>query len=407
MSFLYHIGLYFYVFLIRFSAWCGNPKAALWIKGRQYSKAEQEELKRYRNGFLIQCSSLGEYEQGKPLIEALRRKFPKKPLILTFFSPSGYEAQKTNTLVDKVLYLPLDTVKKSRVFVDLLQPEKAFFIKYDFWPNLYQQLHNQGTELYLISAIFRPNQLFFKPILGRWYKQTLRLVDRFFVQNESSKTLLESIGLTKVEVAGDTRIDQVLNLKHEPFSDSIIEAFLANHPGKKVIILGSSWGVDEQLFLELIQSKPNCIWIVAPHEIHQKHIETIQTCYAEFQTQTYTDFDSKSKSNILIINKIGKLKYLYRYADLAYIGGGFGVGIHNTLEPAVYGIPLLFGPNNIKFQEAQDFKNLGLAIEVSKSTLVSGFQSQLSEENQKIIKEKSKQFFEEKSGAVRRILEWI
>lgn len=404
MRFLYNLAIQLYGFII-FCIAPFNSKAKNWYLGRK--NFNPIELEPYKNGILIQASSLGEYEQAKPLIDALRIKFPTKKIVLSFFSPSGFEAKKHLDIVDKVIYLPLDTPKKSKEFVDALEPEFAFFIKYDFWPNMYKTLSFSGSKIFLVSTIFREDQAFFK-WYGAWYKDTLKYVEFFFVQNQKSQELLKQIGFNNTSITGDTRFDQVLSIKSEPYSNSTIESFIED--SKLTIVGGSTWLEDEKLILNCIEQNNDCKWIIAPHETHSKHINTLVKLLEGESVVLYTQNPTKeelSKADILIIDTIGILKHLYRYANIAFIGGGFGKGIHNTLEPAVYGIPVLFGPNHKKFQEAQDLLERKLAFEINQENVLDSFKHVRKSDQRAQIKTKSLEYISEQKGAIDKIIKYL
>lgn len=404
MRYLYTLGILIYYFIIR----CISPfnsKAKLWFKGRK--QLNFDTLKSFQGCILVQCSSLGEFEQGQPLLRALRKKYPKKKIVLTFFSPSGYESKKSIDFVDKVIYLPLDTPWQTNQFVKVLQPELAFFIKYDFWPNLYNALKRNHCKIYLVSTIFRPDQAFFK-WYGKWYKKTLHLVDYFFVQNEESKHLLSTIGLDNSMITGDTRFDQVLSIKREPFNDNIIEAFTNQH--QNIVIAGSTWLQDEQTVLNCILEYPEWKWIIAPHEIHESHIKALVQVLKNVKSIRYTQANSTTDFNnaqVLIVDTIGVLKYLYRYGKIAYIGGGFGKGIHNTLEPAVYGIPVLFGPKYHKFQEAKDLISQQIGFEINSENIKQVFNSVKKEQERKLIKERTDKYIQKQKGSINKIMNYL
>lgn len=404
MQLLYSLGIYLYAFLIKLIS-PFNPKAKKWYLGRK--NFNFDSLKDYKGCILIQCSSLGEYEQGRPLIERLKSEFPSKKIVLSFFSPSGYESKKNLTLVDKVIYLPEDTRGKSSKFAQNLEPEMAFFIKYDFWPNLFNALKQNGCKIFLISTIFREDQLFFKSY-GAWYRKTLQLVDFFFVQNKASKELLESIGLTNSLIAGDTRFDQVLSIKENAFSDSTISAFC--NSDKNIAIGGSTWLPDELLIEKLISENQNWKWIIAPHEIHKEHIQKLEQLLNKHEVVKFTaspNDEELKKATVLIVDTIGLLKNLYRYGNLAFIGGGFGKGIHNTLEPAVYGIPVLFGPKHNKFQEAQDLLKAKIGFEINTENILKVF-SEVTEENyMNNLPLKTDVYISEQKGAIDKIMEYL
>lgn len=404
MRFIYSLGIQLYSFIIRCLS-PFNPKANLWHTGRK--QLNFNHLKQFEGCILIQCSSLGEFEQGKPLLNALRLRYPNKPIVLSFFSPSGYEAKKHIKEVDKVIYLPVDTPKKTKQFVETLKPEFAFFIKYDFWPNLYIALKESGSKIYLISAIFRPDQAFFK-WYGKWYQKTLKLVDFFFVQNTISEELLKSIGLTNVMITGDTRFDQVLTIQQESFSNPVIDHFTQS--AQQVVIAGSTWPKDEELILDLTKKFPDWKWIIAPHEIHDNHIKELKKLYKKVNYKTYTDSDQNTNfdnTQVLIADTIGLLKFLYRYGDIAYVGGGFGKGIHNTLEPAVYGIPILFGPKHHKFQEAQDLIAEKIGFEITEETYSTTFEKVQESTERTRIKQNSGSYIQKQKGAINKIMNYL
>lgn len=403
MRYLYSFGILIYSLIIRlFSLF--NPKAKLWYNGRK--NVNFEELKSLQGCILIQCSSLGEFEQGKPLINALKIKYPNQKIVLSFFSPSGFEAKKNIKEVDKVIYLPIDTPRKTHKFVNCLKPKMAFFIKYDFWPNLFIALRKSNCKIYLISTIFRPKQAFFK-WYGIWYKKTLNLVDFFFVQNETSKNLLASIDLTNVMVTGDTRFDQVLSVKKEHFNDSIIESFI--HSSPNIVVAGSTWIQDERLILKCLEKFPNWKWIIAPHEINKSHIKELKDVFKGIQFTTYTQstqtFDNQAQ--VLIVDTIGILKYLYRYGSIAYVGGGFGKGIHNTLEPAAYGIPILFGPNHYKFQEAQDLIASQIGFEINENSILEIFGKATHHTEREQIEVRTQTYIAKQKGAINKIMNYL
>ena len=404
MKFLYTLGILIYSFIIR----CISPfnnKAKLWYEGRK--QLNFDTLKSFKGCILVQCSSLGEFEQAQPLIHSLKIKFPKKKIVLTFFSPSGYELKKSTNIVDKVIYLPIDTPWHTNRFVKTLQPELAFFIKYDFWPNLYVALKKHHCKIYLISTIFRPNQAFFK-WYGKWYKKTLHLVDYFFVQNEESKHLLSSLDLNNSIITGDTRFDQVLNIKSEPFSDNIIEAFTNHH--QNIVIAGSTWLQDEQIILDCILEYPEWKWIIAPHEINEPHIKALIQVLKDVKSIRYTQASSITDFNntqVLIVDTIGVLKYLYRYGQIAYIGGGFGKSIHNTLEPAVYGVPVLFGPKYHKFQEAKDLISQKIGFEINSENIKQVFNSVKNEQERQLISERTDKYIQKQKGSINKIMNYL
>ena len=295
------------------------------------------------------ASSLGEFEQGRPLIEELKRRSPEVRVLLTFFSPSGYEVRKNYTGADVVLYLPMDTSANARKFLSIVKPEKAVFIKYEFWANYLKELHRKQVPTYLVSAIFRPQQLFFK-WYGGWYRSLLRLFAHLFVQDEISLKLLDSIGVTAATVAGDTRFDRVAEIAAQAKELPLVAAFAK---GRRVLVAGSSWPLDEDILFDYFNTHPDLYLIVAPHVTSESHVEEIcRKLKRPFARYTQADEASAAQATCLIIDCIGLLSSIYRYGEMAYIGGGFGVGIHNVLEAAVYGVPVIFGTNYGKFREA-------------------------------------------------------
>ncbi len=319
------------------------------------------------------AASLGEFEQGRPLIERIRKEHPQYKILLTFFSPSGYEVRKDYGGADIVCYLPLDTKDNALRFMDTVKPVMAFFIKYEFWYNYLHLLSQRNVPVYSVSSIFRPDQVFFK-WYGREYASVLRCITRFFVQNEESKHLLANIGIKDVEVVDDTRFDRVLEIKQAAKKLPLVEAFTEN--AQHVFVAGSSWQPDEEIFIPYFNQHSDWKMIIAPHVISEEHLAQITRLlkgrkvarYTQASTETATDAD------VLIIDCFGLLSSIYRYGQAAYVGGGFGVGIHNTLEAAVWGGPVFFGPNNQKFKEAQGLKACGGGLEIKDA---SDFQSKM------------------------------
>ncbi len=365
MVFLYSLGLKFY-YLIILLASLFNRKARLWIKGRKriFDKIKNQ-IKTENNLLWFHASSLGEFEQGRPLIEALKNKDKSIKILLTFFSPSGYEIRKNYKTADYIFYLPLDTKKNAYKFVKLVNPSKAFFIKYEFWYHYLNQLQITNIPVYLVSANFRQNQVFFR-WYGGWFRSILHKFTHIFVQNKKSEQLLKDIGLDNITIAGDTRFDRVAEIARQAKEIEIAQKFKQDSP---VIIGGSTWDKDEEILVEFINtSSLNIKYIIAPHEIHESGIQRI----IKSINKPVTRFSLANTGNIndykvLIIDNIGMLSSLYRYADIAYIGGGFGIGIHNILEAATFGLPVVFGPNYGKFQEAVDLVEAGGAFSITDS----------------------------------------
>lgn len=295
------------------------------------------------------AASLGEFEQGRPLIEKIRMKYPEYKILLTFFSPSGYEVRKNYRGADVVCYLPFDKPRNVKKFLDIVNPSMAFFIKYEFWKNYLDELNKRRIPVYSVSSIFRKDQVFFK-WYGGTYRHVLTDFDHLFVQNETSKRFLSRIGITKVTVVGDTRFDRVLQIREEAKELPLISKFKGE---SFTLVAGSSWGPDEDLFLEYFNNHPEMKLIIAPHVIDENHlVEIISKLKRPYVRYTRADERNVGKADCLIIDCFGLLSSIYRYGEIAYIGGGFGVGIHNTLEAAVYGIPVVIGPKYQKFMEA-------------------------------------------------------
>jgi 3-deoxy-D-manno-octulosonic-acid transferase len=356
MSILYNISIQIHIIAIHIAA-LFNAKAKLWVKGRKaiFQKLA-EAIKEDQDIVWFHCASLGEFEQGKPIIEGYKLKYPNHKILLTFFSPSGYEIRKNYDGVDWVFYLPSDTKKNAIQFLSIVNPIKVIFIKYEFWFNYMNELNKSNTPLYSVSSIFRKEQSFFK---YDFFANQLNNISHFFVQDQNSKELLKNIGITNCTVTGDTRFDSVIANTQNAISIPLIEEFSEN---KTTIICGSTWPKDEALLVKYIKENPNYNYIIAPHEM--KHINELkkQTNALLFSKADSTNI---SNSNVLIIDSIGILSNIYKYGDLAYIGGGFGVGIHNILEAVAYGLPVVFGPNYQKFKEANELIELEGAKDIS------------------------------------------
>jgi 3-deoxy-D-manno-octulosonic-acid transferase len=313
------------------------------------------------------AASLGEFEQGRPLMEQLRRDHPEYKILLTFFSPSGYEVRKDYKGADIVCYLPLDTITNARRFLRLIRPEVAFFIKYEFWYNYLHILKHRRVPVYSVSSIFRPDQIFFK-WYGRQYGRVLNCFTHFFVQNEVSRELLAKIGITGVTITGDTRFDRVLQIKEQAKQLPVVEQFVGDAP--RVFVAGSSWPPDEDIFIKYFCEHPEWKLIIAPHVIGEDHLQQIERKLEGWNVQRYTNYSPSLQGgagggSALIIDCFGLLSSIYRYANVCYVGGGFGVSIHNTVEAAVWGRPVIFGPENEKFQEAQELKRCGGGQEIN------------------------------------------
>lgn len=367
MLFLYNLIVQIADFLLKIVA-IFNPKIKLFVDGRKpVFEILQNKISPKDNTIWFHAASLGEYEQGLPVIEKIKIKFPNHKIVVTFFSPSGYEVRKNNAVADVTVYLPLDTKKNAKDFLSLVHPEMVFFIKYEYWPNYLNELRKLGTPTYLISGILRKNQLFFK-WYGGFYRTALDTFTYFFVQNESSKKLLLELGKTNVAVSGDTRFDRVASILEKDNSLDFIEAFKND---TLTVVVGSSWPKDESLLVDYInQTSEKVKFIIAPHNIKGEQIQELKNfiskkvvLYSEVETRSIAslqDFD------VFIIDTIGILTKIYNYADIAYVGGGFGnPGVHNILEPATFGVPIIIGPNFSHFAEATALVNMEGCISIS------------------------------------------
>jgi len=329
-----------------------SPKIKLFVDGRKaVFQTLEDKIKPSDKTIWFHAASLGEFEQGLPVMEKIKEKFPNHKIVVTFFSPSGYEVRKNNTIADATVYLPLDTKSNAKKFLKLVHPEMVFFIKYEFWPNYLNELKKSDITTYLISGIFRENQAFFK-WYGGFYRKALKTFDYFFVQNESSKKLLQSLGFQNVKISGDTRFDRVVAILERDNSLDFIEKFKDN---KTTIVIGSSWPKDEELLVNYInQSSEEIKFIIAPHNIKEEQISNLKSQITK-KTVLFSEKNDidLSNFNVFIIDTIGILTKIYSYADIAYVGGGFGnPGVHNLLEPATFGIPIIVGPNYSHFAEA-------------------------------------------------------
>ncbi len=362
MILIYNISVRIYNFIILIASFF-NPKASLWIQGRKdiFNKI-QLAVNTQQGCIWFHFASLGEYEQGRPVLQSIRQQYPLKKIVITFFSPSGYEIRKNSAEADHVFYLPADTRSNAEKFIKIIKPDFAIFTKYEYWLNYFNVLNENKVPVYMVSSIFWKEQLFFKP-WGGFYRKVLNCVTHFFVQNETSVELLKSLGHTNVTLSGDTRFDTVWKNKQQVKDLPLVKQFVSKN---KIFIAGSTWPKDEILLKELINFSPeNWKFIIAPHEINEKHIGDMQQTFGEtaicYSKAKEIELNHKK---ILIIDNIGMLSSLYQYGQIAYIGGGFGKGIHNVLEAAVFELPVIIGPNFYKFQEAKDLINFGGAFKI-------------------------------------------
>lgn len=358
---IYSLLILLYLLAVRVVA-LFDPKVKRMVQGhRQTFHILHEKVRKGERYIWFHAASLGEFEQGRPLMERIRRDYPQYKLLLTFFSPSGYEVRKDYEGADIICYLPLDTPLNAIRFVKTVRPVMAFFIKYEFWQNYYKVLQHYHIPIYSVSSIFRPEQVFFKWWGGRYYKVLTR-VTHFFVQNEFSKHLLATRGVFNVTVVGDTRFDRVVEIAQQAKVLPKVEQFKQNQP---VFVAGSSWEPDEELFVRYFNEHPEWKLIIAPHVVNEEHLTALEQ-QLQMKTVRYSQFtEADADARCLLIDCYGLLSSIYRYGEIAYVGGGFGVGIHNVLEAAVWGVPVLFGPNNQRFQEACQLLETGGGFEVT------------------------------------------
>lgn len=362
---MYQIAIYLYLFGVAIASLFSKKVKTMWQGERRAIKELKEKVDPQAQYVWFHAASLGEFEQGRPLMELLRKQHPEYKILLTFFSPSGYEVRKNYEGADIICYLPIDTIRNSRRFLRAIRPCMAFFIKYEFWYNYLHILKHRHVPVYSVSSIFRPEQVFFK-WYGKQYSYVLKCFTRFFVQNEESKRLLAKIGVTNVDVVGDTRFDRVLQIKEKAKQLPIVDAFVQGDTPCKVFVAGSSWPPDEDIFINFFNQHKDWKLIIAPHVIDDSHMEQILS-KLDRKTIRYTQAtpETASQAECLLIDCFGLLSSIYHFGDVAYVGGGFGVGIHNVLEAAVWDIPVIFGPNNERFQEAQGLKAAGGGFDIA------------------------------------------
>lgn len=400
MNLLYTAGVRFYAFILRIAA-SFHPKAKSWINGRKnlWNSLPQTD----KEVFWFHCASLGEFDQGLPVMNLLRKKKPNAFILVTFFSPSGYNHyQKRKHPVDFVCYIPIDTKKNAQRFVNHFQPKAAFFIKYEFWSNHISEVKKNGGKLYSVSTLLRPSHHFFK-WYGNFFRNTLKQFDYFFAQNQQTVDLLKKIGIKNVLLTGDTRFDRVIENKNSLTENERIIRFLNN--SNSVFIAGSTWAKDEEVLSELIHSNEFDKYIIAPHNVDKQHInELIEKIKIPIVRYSELNEGKATKENVLIIDTIGQLASAYSYGTMAYVGGGFSGNLHNILEPAVFGLPVIFGPKFSRFPEAQSFidSEIGFSISSSQELLNTVHHLKL---NREIISEKSVQFVEQNKGASEKIIQ--
>lgn len=385
---IYNIVIYFVLWGIAIASLFNEKVRKMWRGEREAFKILKQKVDPNAKYIWFHAASLGEFEQGRPLMERIRKDYPQYKILLTFYSPSGYEVRKNYEGADIICYMPVDTRLNAIRFLRLVRPVMAFFIKYEFWFNFLHILKHRNIPTYSVSSIFREDQVFFK-WYGRSYAGVLKCFTRFFVQNEESKRLLEGIGITAVDVVGDTRFDRVLQIKEAAKQLPICEAFRTGvassqsadvpHHDFKVFVAGSSWPPDENIFIPFFNEHKDWRLLIAPHVIAEEHLKLILSLIKGKKVVRYTQTtpEEAAEADVLIIDCFGLLSSMYNYGDVAYIGGGFGVGIHNTLEAAVWNMPVIFGPNNKKFQEAQGLLKSGGGFEINTYEDFSGLMSSL------------------------------
>ncbi|MBE9585734.1 3-deoxy-D-manno-octulosonic acid transferase [Mucilaginibacter sp. JRF] len=402
MLVLYNIGIRIYYAAIWLASFFNN-KAKLWLNGRK-----QQAFVRYDNSIWFHFASLGEFEQGRPVLEQMKLAYPDRPVVITFFSPSGYEVRKNTPLADAVYYLPLDTAGNAARFIKTINPSIAVFTKYEYWYHFFAQLYKRRVPLYIVSGIFRDGQVFFK-WYGGTHRKMLKCVRHFFLQDEHSKHLLAGIGINNTTVSGDTRFDRVYANASNPKQLPEVEQFINGH---KTMICGSTWPEDEKLLAELISLHPDHKFIFAPHELSIEKINRLAEMLPPDSAIKYSALALAEDGNnyqCLIIDNMGMLSSLYQYGNMAYIGGGFGVGIHNTLEAAAFGIPVIFGPNYSKFNEAKALISIGAGFTISNEAELIAIVEQLNTDEAYYAAscQQARQYVDTQKGATEKIVTYI
>lgn len=406
MHFLYFLGIHIYHLSIRLAA-LFSTKARLWVNGRKNVLTRMAlEMNPKEPLIWFHCASLGEFEQGRPVIESVRKEFPNHKILLTFFSPSGYEVRKNYSGADYIYYLPVDTASNARRFIEIAGPQLAFFVKYEFWFNYVNELHRNNIPLISFSAIFRPSQHFFK-YWGSWFAKQLNKVSWFFVQNASSLQLLREIHIHQAAIGGDTRFDRVSDLVKSQKKNATLELFKGD---ADLLLAGSTWLPDEQILLELLQKLQDGFkLVIAPHLIDSGHIHQIQRLYKSFDVVLYseTDVNKVKNAQVMVIDSMGHLSTMYSYAKVAYIGGGFGVGIHNLLEAAAYGKPVIFGPNHRRFREAVELTENGAGFPIHNAAeCMEVFERLMKDEKSyQLISLTAKNYVQSNAGATKKVVE--
>ena len=417
---MYNVIIYIYLLGVAIASLFNEKVRKMWRGERSAIRTIREKIDPNAQYVWFHAASLGEFEQGRPLMEQLRRDHPEYKILLTFFSPSGYEVRKNYEGADIICYLPLDTITNARRFLRTIRPVMAFFIKYEFWYNYLHILRHRGIPVYSVSSIFRPGQVFFR-WYGRQYAHVLKCFTRFYVQNDVSRELLATIGIHDVTVVGDTRFDRVLQIKEAAKRLAVVERFIKPYDRNlseddksqsKVFVAGSSWQPDEEIFIPYFNKHKDWKLIIAPHVIGEDHLQQIEKLLEGRKVLRYskssdiTDSSELAAADVLIIDCFGLLSSIYCYADVTYVGGGFGVGIHNTLEAAVWGVPVIFGPNNERFQEAQGLKACGAGLEIQGADDFQHIMDDFMQHPAKMkeLGNKAADFVKKMTGAAKRIL---
>lgn len=406
MKFLYQIGVFGYVWAIRLAAVFGNKKAGLWVKGR---KIQIPTLEKFDGKTVwIHCASLGEFEQGRPVIEAIKQQFPRTRIVLTFYSPSGFEVRKTYPQADIITYLPADTPGAAKQFFEAVKPDVGILVKYEFWQGFLHEAKRKKIPLFLISGIFRENMPFFK-FYGKYYREGLQAFSHFFVQNNESEKLLRHIGIEKVSVCGDTRLDRVLEAVSSAKPIPRIASFKNN---QLVWICGSTWPADDRLILPILEKfKGKLKAVLVPHDIHDQYISTLIEKNPTLRMERFSTADAQQMhhTDLLIMDSMGLLMSAYAYADMVYVGGGFGKAVHNTMEPAAYGVPIFFGPKHKKFIEIQGLLQAGAAECVHTEAEMESLVNSLlyTKEKRQEMGQQAREYVQTHSGATAYILQQL
>ena len=411
---MYQIIIYLYLCGVAIASLFNKKVRKMWRGEREAVKILKEKVDPKAKYIWFHAASLGEFEQGRPLMERIRSEYPEYKILLTFFSPSGYEVRKNYKGADIICYLPLDTIRNARRFLRAVRPVMAFFIKYEFWYNYLHILKHRNVPVYSVSCIFRPEQIFFK-WYGRQYGRVLNCINTFFVQNSISKELLHKINIDNAVIVGDTRFDRVLQIKEEARQLPIVEEF-TQHGSVPTFIAGSSWPPDEELFLPYFNARQEWKLVIAPHVIGEEHLQQIVSGLEDRKAVRYTQVEKGEVSmeecreaSVLIIDCFGLLSSIYHYADVTYVGGGFGVGIHNVLEAAVWDVPVIFGPNNQRFQEAQDLLKAKGGFEINNYYEFSDIMEKFIHDSAflKSSGERAGQYVKSRSGATDKVIQYI